>query len=138
MTNFHKDRGESVYPRDDEEINKARTYDKGKYGYYGYEGHFGYVPFETCMNICKCFKQGETAGKVSMQFNLSIQDTLTILTTWSQYLRPGTNFYNTTFNGGGEYAEIQKLKDKKPLTQEDTYEVLMDLEDFTKQKGDLK
>lgn len=127
-----------MYPKDDEEIDKARLRDKEQYGYYGYEGRHGYVSFAICMDMCKLNKQGESPGLIATKYSLGLQDTLTILITWSKYLRPGTDIYDIMTNGGQEYKEIQNLKDKKPLTREDIYEVLMDLEDFTKQKGDLK
>jgi len=136
MNSIKLSKGENVYPRSDDDVNKARTFDKGKYGYYGYVGHLGYVPFAVCINMCQLFKQGVTIGEVANRFELGIQDTLSIINTWSKYMKLGMN--STEFSGGKEHEEIKSLKDKKPLTQEDIYEVLMDLEIFSKQKGETQ
>jgi hypothetical protein len=128
-----------MWETNEEKIAKLKSLDKAQYGHFGFESRFGYVPISYCIDMCKLLNQGWNPGSISTKFNLSLTDTLTILTYWSSFTKKGDDMNDIKCFGGSEYSEIQKWKEKPPFKHEDLDEIFMDIAEFEKlkeKKGD--
>lgn len=130
-----------MWLKDEKAIKKAKTADKKAHGHEGFDSRDGYVPFQTCLDFIKLVKSGTTAGALATQFELGLNDMLTIITYWTQYLEKDEDLTDIKCYGGKEYSEILALKKKPQLSQDDFSDVMMDLYLFCKDqkdKGDKK
>lgn len=123
---------------DETAIKKAKRADKKAYGHEGYDSTYGYVPFQACIDFIKLVNTGLTAGALSTQFGLRVTDVLAIVTYWTQYFKAGDDANDIKCYGGKEYSEIQTLKKKGPLSQEDIQDMMIDLHLFQKKNGEKK
>lgn len=127
-----------MWLKDEKAIKKAKSADKKAHGHEGFDSRDGYVPFQTCIDFIKLVKSGMTAGALATQFELGLNDMLTIITYWTQYITKDEDLSDIKCFGGKEYSEILTLKKKPQLSQEDVHDIMMDLHLFEKDKGDKK
>jgi hypothetical protein len=127
-----------MWLKDETEVKKAKKADKKAYGHEGFDSRDGYVPYQTCIDFIKLVKSGATAGALATQFELGLNDMLTIITYWTQYIKAEDDFTDIKCFGGKEYSEILKLKKKPAISQDDIHDTLMDIHLFEKGKGDTK
>ena len=125
-----------MWQKDEAKIKKLKKADKKEFGNEGFDSKDGYVPFQTCIDFIKLTKAGVTVGTIATQFELSINDVMTILTYWNQYIKAEEDINDIKCYGGKEYSEIQKLKQKPPLSKEDISDAMMDIYLFEKDKKD--
>ena len=127
-----------MWLKDEAAIKKAKKADKKANGHEGFDSREGYIPFQTSVDFIKLVKSGMTAGALAVQFELGLNEMLTIITYWTQYLKPDEDFNDIKCFGGKEYSEILKAKKNPPLSQDDLHNILMDISLFEKNKGDTK
>jgi hypothetical protein len=127
-----------VYPKDDSDIKKLKKLDKERFGNIGFDSRYGYVSFEICLDMVKLLAKGYSPATISNMFNLSTSETLTILVSFNKFIDTNTDTNDLKFLGGLEYAEIQKLKDKPNLNEEDLTDILIDIYLLSKENLDNK
>jgi len=121
---------------DETAIKKAKRADKKIHGHEGFDSRDGYIPFQTCIDFIKLVKSGMTAGALATQFELGLNDMLTIITYWTQYITKDEDLTDIKVYGGKEYSEILALKKKPKLSQDDINDTIMDLYLFSKDRKD--
>lgn len=127
-----------MWLNDEKAVKKAKSADKKAHGHEGFDSRDGYVPFQTCIDFIKLVKSGMTAGALATQFELGLNDMLTIITYWTQYIDKDADVTDIKCFGGKEYSEILKLKKQPPLSQDDISDTMIDIHLFEKDKGDTK
>jgi hypothetical protein len=128
-----------MWLKDEASIKKAKKADKKAHGHEGFDSRDGYIPYQTCIDFIKLVKTGTTAGALATQFELGLNDVLTIITYWTQYIKADEDMNDIKCYGGNEYAEIQKIKKiQGSISQEDIDNVRIDLHLFEKPEGENK
>jgi len=127
-----------MWLKDEKAVKKAKSADKKAHGHEGFDSRDGYVPFQMCLDFIKLVKAGMTAGALATQFELGLNDMLTIITYWTQYLDKDEDLTDIKCFGGKEYSEILKAKKNPLLSQDDINDILMDIHLFEKGEDDKK
>jgi len=125
-----------MWPKNEDEVDRAKELDRQKYGYEGFYSRFGYISFSYCTDMVKMANQGKSPNYLSSFFNLPLLEVITILSYWAKKVNKDEDMNSIVCFGGTEYAEIQKLKEARSLNDEDLNDIWIDLYLLEKQKGE--
>lgn len=109
-------------------FEKERAEDRARYGLEGIEYGDRYIDVGTCFNIVKLYASGSPLRWIAAQFEMEPGIITLIVASYRGYIvQPTKLLKDLRLTDIQEYQEIQTIKDRRQLKQEDMDDILIDL-----------